>query len=98
MKYKLITLDIEGLYVNIPIKEVIQITKHFLRQNNIDETLQQKILHTLHTIPHQNYFRFNDKSYKPTKRIGMGSPISGLITHIFLHYFEKLTIKHIIES
>jgi hypothetical protein len=98
VKYKLITLDIENLYVNTPIKETIKITKYFLRQNNIDQILQQQILHTLHTILHQNYFRFDDKSYKLAKRVAMGSTIAGLITHIFLQHFEKLTIKHIIES
>jgi len=98
VKYKLITLDIENLYVNTPIKKTIKITKYFLRQNNIDQILQQKILYTLHTILHQNYFRFDDKSYKLAKRVAMSSTIAGLITHIFLQHFEKLTVKHTIES
>lgn len=55
------------------------------------------MLHTLHTILHQNYFRFNDKCYKPAKGIAICSLISGLITGIFLQYFENLSIKHIIE-
>jgi hypothetical protein len=92
------TLDIEHVYVNKPIKETIKITKYFIRQNNIDQILQQQILHTLNTILHQNYLWLNDKSYKPAKRIAMGSPIAGLITHVFLQHFEELTIKHIIES
>ena len=62
-EYRLLTLDIKGLYFNVPINEVIcitineviRITHSFFPYNNTDEILQQ-ILHILHTILHQNYF------------------------------------------
>jgi len=54
-EYRLLTLDIKGLYLNVPINEVIRITHSFFPYNNKDKILQQ-ILHILHTILHQNYF------------------------------------------
>jgi hypothetical protein len=55
-EYRLLTLDIKGLYFNVPVNAVIRIIHSFLPYNNTDERLQQ-ILHILHDILHQNYFQ-----------------------------------------
>jgi len=46
----------------------------------------------------QNYFQYNDKYFKPTKDIAMGSPISSNIAEIYLQFFEELTIRHWMEN
>jgi len=43
-------------------------------------------------ILNQNYFECNDKYFKPTKGIVMGSPISSTLAEIYLQFFEELTI------
>jgi hypothetical protein len=43
--YRLLTLDIKDLYVNIPIHEVIQITRTTLQYNNMDKVLVHQITH-----------------------------------------------------
>jgi hypothetical protein len=81
--YRIITLDIKDLYVNIPIQEIIQIKYTTLQHNNIDVSLQQQTTHALKTILQQNYFQYNNTIYQPSKGIAMGSPISvifGILT------------------
>jgi hypothetical protein len=45
----------------------------------------------VHFILNQNYFKYNDKYFKRTKIIAMGSPISSRLTEIYLHFFGELT-------
>jgi hypothetical protein len=91
--YILITPDINDIYVHITINETIQITKYIL-QHNFSKTLQHQMLHT---VVHQNYFRFNDNFYKPSKDIATGSPVSYFVAETFLHYFGN-NHENIIES
>ena len=96
--YRMLTLDIRDLYVNIPTDDIPRITRTWLQYNNIEPTLQQQTIHTLKTILQQNYFLHNNTIYQPTKGAGMGSPISGLIAEIFLQFYENLNIKHQLEN
>jgi hypothetical protein len=96
--YRMLTLDITDIYVNIPTDYIPRITRTWLQYNNIEPTLQQQTIHTLKTILQQNYFLHNNTIYQPTKGVAMGSPISGLIAEIFLQFYENLNIKHQLEN
>ena len=87
-KHRLLTLDIKDLYVNIPIKETINITKTQLLIHNDKHTANQIIM-LLETILGQNYFTFQNQIYQPDKGVAMGSPISGTVAEIFLQHLEK---------
>jgi hypothetical protein len=82
-KHRLLTLDIKDLYVNIPIKETINIAKTQLLKYN-DKHITNQIILLLETILAQNYFAFQNQIYQPDKGVAMGSPISGTIAEIFL--------------
>jgi hypothetical protein len=85
----MITFNIKDLYVNIPIEEIINITKNLLNNIKIDNTLITQICILLDTILKQNNLQFNNKLYQPNKGVAMGSPISGLMTEIFSQYHEQ---------
>ena len=95
---QLITLDITDLYVNIPISTTIDITRNLLSNEKIEETLITQACNLLDTILKQNYLKFNDKYYKPNKGVAMGSPISSLISEIFLQYHENILLKNILDA
>ena len=95
--YRLITLDIKALYVNIPINETISITRTQLLKHNDQQTTNQ-ICTMLRTILGQNYFTFQDHCYQPNKGVAMGSPLSGIIAEIFLQHLEDYHIKPLLES
>ena len=96
-KHRLLTLDIKDLYVNIPIKETINITKSQLLVHNDKHTTNQIIM-LLETILGQNYFTFQKQIYEPDKGVAMGSPFSGTVAEIFLQHLEKTHFKHLNDS
>jgi hypothetical protein len=87
--HKIITYDNKDLYVNIPIDETIRIPKHQLLKNDIHITKQ--IIAVLKIILEQNCFAFQKIIYHPNKGTAMGSPISGTMAQLFLHYIKVNT-------
>jgi hypothetical protein len=59
----MVTYDIKDLYVNIPIKKTLMITKSILLKHN-DTQLTKQIITLLETILQQNYFSFENKRRK----------------------------------
>jgi hypothetical protein len=82
----MITFDIKDLYVNTPICKTLNVTKNLLLEHN-DENITKQMISPLHIILQQNYFSFQNNIYQPNKGIAMGSPISGIITEIFLKFY-----------
>jgi len=91
-------LNIKDLYVNLPTQSIITITKFWLNKNNNETTKVQQTLNLIRVIPNQNYFQYNDRHFKPTKGIAMGSPASGTLAEIYLQFTEELTIRQWMES
>jgi hypothetical protein len=87
-----ISYDITDLYVNIPIQEVLHVTKHFLHQNKMETQRKEQIIAILKEIVAQNYLCFNNEFYQPTKGIAMELPTSGVIAETFLQYYEYIYI------
>jgi hypothetical protein len=82
--HKIITLDIKYLYVNLPTKCIIQITRIWLHKNSISTTIIEQVLHLLTVVLKQNYFQYNNQFFRPDKTISMGSPISDTLAKIYL--------------
>jgi len=95
-QHRLLTLDVD-LYVNIPIRETIDILRTQLLTNNDRQTTNQ-IIALLQIILGQNYFSFQGQIYQLDKGVAMGSPISGTIAEISLQQLEKSHIKHLMDS
>jgi hypothetical protein len=96
--HKLATFDMKVLYVNLPIQEILQITKSGLLSKKLEKPLVQQALLTLNTILMQNYCQFEDSFYQPRKGVAMGSPISSIVAEIFLEYYENRIVKHCLEN
>jgi hypothetical protein len=65
----------KDLYVNIPIEEIINITKTQLTNRKIDDTTITQTCLLLGMIMKQNYLQFDQRFYQPHKGVAMGSPI-----------------------
>jgi allophanate hydrolase subunit 1 len=96
---RIITLDIKNIYVNLPIKGIIQTARFWLNKNNKNnKELNEQTLHILNTIMKQNYFQYYDQIFQPQKGIAMGSPISGTMAEIYFKYLEATYIKHWLDN
>jgi len=90
---KLMTLDIKDLYVNLPIQEVLQVTKRWLLKTPNTHEINGQIIGLLKVITEQNYFQYKNQYFKPEKGVTMGSPIPGKIAEIYLQNIEEENIK-----
>jgi len=60
-------LDVKDLYVNLPIENIINITKFWLNKNNNQTMIVKQTLDHIRVTLNQNYFQYNDRYFKPTK-------------------------------
>jgi hypothetical protein len=95
--HKMITFDINDLYINIPIKETLMITRTLISEHN-NEHITKQIITLLETILQQNYFAFQNNIYQPEKGVSMGSLISSITAEIFLQHLENIHLKQILET
>jgi hypothetical protein len=72
----MITLDIKDLYVNLPVQNILHITKFWLNEHNNINMMTEQTLYLLKVILKQNYFQHNNQFFQPEKGIALGSPIS----------------------
>ena len=86
------------MYVNLPIKNILRITRFWLNKHNHEHTIIEQTLYLLEIILKQNYFQYNNRFYQPSKGIAMGSPISSTLAEIYLQYLEETYVKHCLEN
>ena len=80
--HRINTLDAKDLYVNLPIQNIINITKFWL--NKKQQLNHNNATYLTKVILNQNNFQSDDKYFHPTKGIAMGSPISSNINYLDL--------------
>jgi len=67
----MITLDMKDLYVNLPVKNILQITKYWLNKHKIRSMIKEQTLYLLKVILRQNYFQYNNQFFQPEKGIAI---------------------------
>jgi len=87
----------KDLFVNIPIEEILTITKSMLLKSS-DTQIKQQIIILMKLILSQKYFTFQNKIYQPEKGLSMSSPISSTIAEIFLQHMEDIHIKQFLDA
>jgi len=95
---RMITLDIKDLYVNLPVKNILQVHKFWLNKHYNNNTITEQTLYLLKVILKQNYIQYNNQFFQPEKAIAMGSPISSTIAEIYLQFLEEKYKKQWLEN
>ena len=90
---KLISLDIKDMYTNIPIKETLEIIKNQLQSLQYDDHIIHQLTTLLAGSLKQNYFRHQQNFYQQKDGLPMGSPLSPIMSEIFLQYLESINIE-----
>jgi len=85
------SLDIESLFTNIPLEEVIDIccNQLFLNKTSINGLNKRDLNKLLRLATQENIFMFNGNYYKQKDGVAMGSPLGPILANIFLCYHEK---------
>ena len=88
----MISLDIESLFTNVPVAETIDIilSKLFTNDSCLYHGFNRKDFQLLLQLAvDDSYFSFNNKLYKQTDGMSMGSPLGPLFANIFLSHYES---------
>lgn len=76
----LVSFDVAPLYTNIPINEATKIIKCII-DPNMAKLVEMCLISA--------FFKFNEKLYKKTCGVAMGSPLSLVVANMFMKYFES---------
>ncbi|XP_074037086.1 uncharacterized protein [Leptinotarsa decemlineata] len=94
---KLISFDVESLYTNVPVEEVLQIIQRKLSEDgNLKERTNlpiEVIMELLGCCVRNCYFQLKDEFFTQDEGLPMGSPLSPVIANIYMEWFETLAIQ-----
>nr|XP_022909888.1 uncharacterized protein LOC111421016 [Onthophagus taurus] len=92
--FTILSFDIVNLYTNIPTRQTLNIIKDILSHNITDLNDRNNIFNLFEISLQQNFCKFNNNIYSYEEGLPMGSPLSSLISDIFLNEMEtKLIIN-----
>lgn len=90
---QLVSFDVENLYTNVPVGKTIElVTKNLREKSNLLPEAINEISILLTEVLKQNYFMFDGKIYVQTNGLAMGSPLSGILSEVYLNYIENAFI------
>ena len=85
----IVSFDVVSLFTNIPLEKVLD----FIRKKGEEEIYNfvipvGKICELIKHCVTDSYFSFNDKIYKQTFGVAMGSSLSPILANLYMEFFE----------
>ena len=86
----LVSYDINSLFTNIPLQEIIHIAINLIFNHNSNLNITKKELKKLFLFAiSQTHFLFNGKFYNQIDGVAMGSPLAPVLANIFMGFYES---------
>ncbi len=89
---KLTSFDVTALFTSVPGDEVVQMAIERAKKDDTwsDRTLMspEEFGDLLSMVIQTTYFQYNGKIYEQTFGMSMGSPLSPVLSNLFMEYFE----------
>lgn len=93
------SFDVVSLFTNLPLEETIDIIGLVSADLHLDFPLPLPDLKSLLLLCTKNVqFSFNEKLFRQTDGVAMGSPLGPILANIFLGYVEKYCLNHSFHS
>ena len=88
---KLITIDVVGLYTNIPHNDLETAVRHFLSDRKYDTDIPpvEDIVKVMNHVLKNNTFVFENQVYKQIFGTAMGTPMAPTISSLFMGWLEE---------
>ena len=97
--YVSVSFDVVSLFTNVPLNKTIKIIlKRIYEEKLINITLKKRTMKNLITDVCTTAFSFNDKIYKQTDGVSMGSSLGPVIANIFMTELEKFILDDMIKD
>ena len=90
------SLDVDSLFTNIPLEEIIDICTNSLFENmeKVEGLSKIEFKELLSLATKESYFVFNGQLYKQVDGVAMGSPLGPTLANAFLFRFEKNWLRN----
>ena len=94
------SLDVDSVFTNVPVDEVIEIcvNKLFKSSQTVSGLNKQQVLEMLSLSTKENFILFDQKYYSHIDGVAMGSPLGPTLANIFLRYHESTWLKNCTKS
>lgn len=87
---KLVSFDVINLFPSILQKELLIVClEHLNNSSNLNSHQKQELYSAIEVCIRQSYFQINNKTYSQLDGLPMGSPLSPLLSEIFMASLEK---------
>ena len=90
---EMVSFDVKSLYTSLPINRTIEVVRLKLEQ---DDTLGERsplsvdeVVMLLEICLTSTYFSFQEKYYRLTDGVAMGSPVSSVVANLFMESLEE---------
>ena len=95
---RLVSFDISNMHTNIPTYELLSIIDTACNNNLVEERLKRNIIHLLKSIIEQNYFQFEELTYKQNEGLAMRAPTSPIFSEFYLQHQENSRIYDLLRN
>ena len=98
--YKMVSLDVVSLFTSVPLDYTINvILDKVYKERKIETKLSRDELRSLLELcTKKMHFSFNNKIYKQTNGVTMGSPLGPVIANIFMVNLEEMMIPRLSDK
>ena len=88
---RLVTIDVVGLYTNIPHQDMYAALRHHLATRHPESIAPptEDVITVVEHVLRNNVFTFEDKFYRQTCGMAMGSPMAPSIANLFMAWLEE---------
>ena len=86
------------MYTNIPTHETLSVIDTACNKNLVEEWLKRDIINLSKTIIDQNYFQFEELTYKQNDGLAMGAPTSSIFSEFYLQHHENSRIYDLLRN
>ena len=95
--YRMVSLDVVSLFTSVPLDYTINIILDKVYKDKMVKTkLSRSELKTLLELcTKEMHFSFNNKVYKQTNGVAMGSPLGPVLANIFMVHLEQIMIPRL---
>ena len=93
----LVSFDVTSLFTNVPTEEAVEVIHRKLTEEEdlVERTplSSERIAELLQLRLKSTYFSYNGEFYKQREGAAMGSPVSAVVTNLYMEFFEELALE-----
>ena len=98
--YQMVSFDVKSLFTDVPFDRTIQLVfirmyeKHKVSTNITKQEMKKMLILCTKNV----HFTFNEKAYKQTDGIALGSPLGPILAYIFMVELENNIVPALLEN